>query len=194
MFSMPTRCQSFAALMSVALAVCMAASAAAQAQPRQPASPAQSIQGGDLILAPVEGGAEYLVYSKHTGRWRRHALPPGVTAVPVIGASVAALMLEGKQISELVAVGRDGNWITCKLATPTDADCLPIVGGDVVAFHVGGRVYAFSGLTGTWDAIDASTTPSVSDDLVTVIENDRIAAFSAATGAWAETATTSQQQ
>ncbi len=82
-------------------------------------------------------------------------------AVPVITNAVAAFGLSGDEITELVAVDQRGNWRTIKLLTPTVSECMPIVGNDVAAYVVDGRVYAFSGLTGTWDSIPSKAAPSV---------------------------------
>jgi hypothetical protein len=152
------------------------------------------IQSGDLIVTPVFGSDDFLAYSKRTGQWRKHTFPKGVTVVPVAAGSVVAFSSEGREVSELIAVDRDGNWRTFNLPRPA-ANCVPIVSQRLAVFHVDGHAHAFSGVTGTWDSVpDVAAAPAVDDDVALILDENRIAAFSAHTGNWAMASIAVQNQ
>ena len=139
----------------------------------------------NLILAPIAGTDEYLAYSKRTGEFRKQAVAKGVAVAPVVRDSVAVLSAEGRKVTELIGVDRDGNWHVLTLPKPASGKCVPIVSDQLALFHIDGRAYAFSGITGTWDSVPAAASPAVGDEMARIVEADRETAFSASTGKWA---------
>jgi len=149
------------------------------------------VEGGDLIVARVSGSTDFLAYSKNTGKWRKHTFAETLTAIPVVGKTVAAFSIGGREVMELVAVDRDGNWHPLPLKKPAATRCSPVISDHLAVYHVDGRAYAFSGITGRWGAVAAENPPRVSSDVAMIVTADEIAVFSARTGFWAVTRTTS---
>jgi hypothetical protein len=147
------------------------------------------LQSDTLVISRVSGSNEFLAYSKKTGKWNAFTFPEGITAVPVLGNGVCAFQLEGKSITEIVAVDLKGNWCSSKLPAAAQK-CVPLIADDVAVCIVDGKAHAFSGELGKWDSISASHTPQLSKDVVMIVAPDSIAVFSSATGKWAVAQTT----
>ena len=157
---------------------------------------ARSIQSTSLIVVPMVGNAEgsWLAFGTKTGRWTRHSFPPEQTVNPVLGANVAAFAAEGDQITELVAIDQAGHFRTHRLPRPTNSLCSPTVSAQVACYPVDGRVYAFSGVTGTWDSIPSNQNAIVSWNFATIHSDRSVAAFSAETGLWTVASLTDGEQ
>lgn len=149
----------------------------------QPPEAPRFIESDKLIVAPVEGANMFQVFSKEVGEWKSFKFPHGVEATPIIGGGVCTFKLEGKQISQIVAVDFRGNWVTFDLPKPATL-CSPIISENLTVFVIDGRTYAFSAIAGRWDVIDSAAPPQVSNDVVLVVAPDWIGAFSAKTGKW----------
>ncbi|NND96366.1 MAG: hypothetical protein HKN47_03435 [Pirellulaceae bacterium] len=144
------------------------------------------IESDGILVAPIPDTSAYFAYSKHGGKWRKHRFPGGMNVVPIIGNQCAVFALSGHVVTELVAVDRTGNYRTIKLSKPTAKACTPVIGGKVAVVHVDGTVYAFSGITGAWDAVDAGGHVANVDTEHAVLRTpDSISVFSAITGNWA---------
>ena len=141
------------------------------------------IEGGSLIIAPVDGANSFQVYSKEVGKWSNIVIPNSIEATPVVSTNICTFKLEGKKITHLVAVDAKGNVVKQKLPKPTTS-CNPIVSAQMAAFVVDGRAYAFSAVVGRWDVIDSPVTPQILNGAILVVAPDRIGTFSAKTGKW----------
>jgi hypothetical protein len=75
---------------------------------------------------------------------------------------VAAFQLSGGPVSELVAIDSNGRFCVHELPQPVEEELNPVVSSGVAYYFVDGTVYAFSGDTGTWDAIKAPDAPQTS--------------------------------
>ena len=144
---------------------------------------ARYIEGGNIVVAPVDGANSFQVYSKEVGEWSKVSFPKGVAAIPVIGSDVCTFKLEGEEITELVAIDSKGKAVKQELPKAATL-CNPIVSGKLAFFVVDGRAYAFSAIAGRWDVIDAPANPHILNGVILVVAADWIGAFSAKTGKW----------
>ena len=155
------------------------------------------ISSGDgLIVAQIGDSNSWAAYSKYSGKWVTHTFPKNVTPIPFIPVTVNGLVafeLRGEEITEVVAVDRQGNWQVQKLTKAATEKCSPIVEMNVAAYKIGNRTYAFSGLMGLWDSIAHASVPAVTEDTVMLVASGNIAMFSAQTGKWAESPNLSRQ-
>lgn len=108
--------------------------------------------------------------------------------------------LSGKPVKKLVAVDTQGRFQTFPLDTPIDEELVVVVlGGGLLYYAANEHVYAFSGITGTWDALPVPGLPSVKKGdgkIETPIKNyggrpgivvtlpEEVAIFSAKSGKW----------
>jgi hypothetical protein len=136
-----------------------------------------------LTVAHTQDARVFAAHSDAVGGWDIHALPEGVRGQAIVASGVAALETQGGEVRQVVAFspGR-GRWVPCPLTQPTTAKCTPVVSSDLVAFHVGGVVYAFSPKTATWDRVDGTRPPSVSAQRVVVRDTNRVSIFGVGSG------------
>ncbi|GEM_PF-2322257 len=153
-------------------------------------------QSSSLIVVPMKDdhASTWLAFSIHSGTWARHTFPCASMVQPRMGAQVCSFSIKGKQVQELVAVDRNGNWRTHSLVQPTDSPCIATVSASIACYSIDGRTYAFSAVTGTWDSIPAQGPAAVSANFATVQDETTIAAFSAETGRWSVASLAAREQ
>jgi RNA polymerase sigma factor (sigma-70 family) len=153
-----------------------------------PQSKLRTMMTGSIILLQPKNENQVIAHSYATGKFASYTLPAGVRATPILSSGkVAALQLEGESIGELcVFFASDGRWHRQPLEPPGSGKVVPILAGELVAYAVGNRVYAFSGLAGRWDKLTLrhAATPVVDGSRVFVEDDGMLAVFSAQTGTW----------
>jgi hypothetical protein len=141
-----------------------------------------------IIILQPKNEHRVIAHSDDTGRWSAYELPEGIRAVPILsGGTVAALQLGGETIKELaVFLTTDGKWHRQPLETPASGKVTPILAGNLVAYAIGNRVYAFSGDAGRWDVVmlGRNAVPILDGHCVVAEDNSTLAVFSAQTGTW----------
>ncbi len=143
-----------------------------------------------LVVAESARPNVYVAYSKLTGEWTTYTFPPDCTVTPIVGGGdTIAMRITGRSISKLVAVDRNGKWQEKELGKTVDLtiDSLYLaVTKNVAVYQIAGTSYAFSGISGKWDAITDDVKPKVSNDIAMIVAPNRIKVFSAQTGMWSE--------
>jgi hypothetical protein len=145
-----------------------------------PKEPVSYIELEDYRLYMGKDSNSYAVYSKATKRWTSYNFPKHLNVKPssdgtpagfpqgwgretgsVLSAGpIVAFELSDAPIEELVAVDTKGRFCTHKLAAPIKRPVKPfMVGGGIFYCIVDGKIYAFSGVTGTWDVLEAPEIP-----------------------------------
>lgn len=156
------------------------------ASAQKPVDTYRHLESGPVIVVGVNGGNAFLAYSQIVGVWTRFTFPDGVKAVPITsGGGLIAFNIEGKGITELVAIDQKGEWCVTKLSGATQK-CTPKVSQRVAVYFIDGMAHAFSGELGKWDSVAAPVEPVFSDnDAVLIVARESIAVFSPVTGKWA---------
>lgn len=162
----------------------------------------------------------FAVYSKQTQRWDSYRFPNYLNVKPLIdghsarfaelfgsrtSTRIIGFELSGGPVEELVAIDIEGRFQTLELEEAIDKELRPVLMGHGVLYYIaGGHEYAFSGITGTWDALKTPQLPEVrweegggiipdiqkdgfdteSIDGIKVTFPDYIATFTAAKGVW----------
>lgn len=112
----------------------------------------------------------FTVFSKQRGRWSNYRFAAHVRVRPWTSgesgpnASDAIIGFQYKNgpISELVAVDTRGRFCKHVLEGPLDRELMPVLMGHAVLYYIAdGTIYAFSGVTGTWDSLKAPNVPDV---------------------------------
>jgi len=173
----------------LAVHVLLASSAATAQEQRRWVGNGLTGDDHGLVVARIAEPNSFAAYSKYSGQWTTFTFPKDAKVTPVAGNSVIAFAVEDVATTQLVAVDGNGQWKTKKLEKPTDpaaSPVIPVIGNDVTVYRIGNTTYAFSGLTGKWDAIDGDANASIDSDTAMIVASDRIAIFSAQTGKWAE--------
>ena len=148
-------------------------------KPADAAEPVSYIELGDYRLYMAKDSNSYAVYSSVTKRWTSHTFPKHLSVKPWADGSRAGIPmgftpagailstgplvgfeLSDAAIEELVAIDARGRFCTHKLAAPIKRPVKPfLVGGGLLYCIVEGHIYAFSGVTGTWDVLEAPEIP-----------------------------------
>ena len=82
-------------------------------------------------------------------------MPKGVKATGILSDSVLTLMMEGPEITQIVAFdSASGEWLPQNLREPAKGRVIPIVAQDMAAYAVGRFVYAFSAPAKRWDVLE----------------------------------------
>jgi hypothetical protein len=132
-----------------------------------------------------------LAYSAETGSGRAYRAPRDTKVAPVTSGGVLAVQADGPKVTELAAYDpKNGTWYKVELKEPAQGKVDPLLGGNLVAYSVGNRAYAFSAVADRWDVLelekDAVATPVVSNRFIAVEHDGRLYVFSAKTGQWSE--------
>jgi hypothetical protein len=107
---------------------------------------------------------------------------------PILSGGLAALYLKGPGITRIAAFSKyDGNWNAQDLREPAE-EANPIVSGNMAAYRIGRRVYAFSTLAKRWDVLElppgAVATVTVGSDAIVSPHGSHLYVFSSNTGTW----------
>ena len=145
----------------------------------EPNEPVFYIELEDYRLYVGKDSNAFAVYSVVTKRWTSYNFPKHMSVKPWADGSKAGIPmgftpagailstgplvgfeLSDATIEELVAVDARGKFCTHKLAAPIKRPVKPfLVGGGLLYCIVEGNIYAFSGVTGTWDVLEAPEIP-----------------------------------
>jgi hypothetical protein len=152
----------------------------AQEPAAAPKEPVSYIELEDYRLYMGKDSNSYAVYSAVTKRWSSYTFPKHLNVKPwsdgtpagfpqgwgketgslLSSGPVVAFEMSDAPIEELVAVDTKGRFCTHKLANPIKRPFKPFqVGGGIFYCIVEGKIYAFSGVTGTWDVLEAPEIP-----------------------------------
>ena len=150
------------------------------------------ISTGQLIVVASPEGNTVTAYSTETGKAKSLRLTQGndtkLKVVPILSNGLAALYLKGPKITRLAAFSLlDGTWYSQDLREPAQ-EAVPIVQGNLAAYSLGRRLYAFSSLANRWDLLElpegAVATPIVGEDAITCEHEAHLYVFSRKTGRW----------
>lgn len=149
--------------------------------PDGPKEPVSYIELEDYRLYLGSDSNGFAVYSPRTKRWTSHNFPKHLQVKPCadgagagyptgwrrgVGATltvgpIVAFELSDAPIEELVAVDCQGRFCIHKLDAPLKQRFKPFITGSGVFYDiVDGKIYAFSGMTGTWDVLEAPEIPA----------------------------------
>ncbi len=86
-----------------------------------------------------------------------------------------------------------GRWVRRDMSETNGGNAKPTSRGALGWIRVGGRIHAFSGYTGTWDAVDvdlpiSNNTLIMRDDTIMIHTGSRVSAFSLKKGQWSTVA------
>jgi RNA polymerase sigma factor (sigma-70 family) len=115
--------------------------------------------------------------------WQKFTMPPGVSALPLIGGDALALELRGKTIDRVAAFSRHtGEWKVQRLLKPAEEELSPCLSPGGVIYQVENDVYTFSARTGTWGVLhlEGEEKPRVapSETDIEVLHGNRLYVFS----------------
>ena len=108
----------------------------------------------------------FAVFSKTRNRWSTYCFPEYLRIEPsIMGTNANAIIgfhYEDGPVPELVAVDTKGRFRKHKLVKPLHRELRPVFVGHGVLYYIAdGTIYAFSGVTGTWDSLVAPHVPDV---------------------------------
>jgi hypothetical protein len=145
-----------------------------------PKEPVSYIELGDYRLYMGVDSNAYAVYSAKSKQWTSYNFAKHLTVKPTTdgeragfpmgwsqeGGSVVspgplvAFEMGDAPIEELVAVDAKGRFCTHKLPMPIKRTIKPfLLGQGLMYYIVDGKIYAFSGVTGTWDMLEVPEIP-----------------------------------
>ena len=158
-----------------------------------------SIESGEIIAVQSSGGDKVWAQSVEGGAWRLYRVSKGVKASPIFSRNVLALMMEGPEVTQVVAFdSASGEWLPQNLREPAKGQVAPIVGQNLAAYAVGRFVYAFSAPAKRWEVLElgegAKPSPIVSPTYIKVEDGSHLHLFSAGTGRWSDLDTEADNQ
>jgi RNA polymerase sigma factor (sigma-70 family) len=123
--------------------------------------------------------------------WSKVQLPPGMSAQPIAGSDIAALMIKGKTIDHVAAFSPyTGEWSRQHLLKPVEDEIYPVVGPGAALYQAGNDFYAFSARRGTWGVLhlegDEEATATISPTHIEVMQGNRLYVFSLKQGEWSK--------
>jgi|GEM_PF-3142117 len=112
----------------------------------------------------------FAVFSKHRKRWSNYRFAEHLKVRPwtlgefgpTASSAIIGFDYAGGPIAELVAVDTRGRFRKHTLAEPLNRELRPVLMGHAVLYYIADEtIYAFSGVTGTWDTLKALNVPDV---------------------------------
>lgn len=112
----------------------------------------------------------FAVFSKQRKRWSTSHFSKHLRVQPVTlgefgpnaSNAIIGFAYANGPVAQLVAVDTRGRFRDYTLEEPLDRELKPILMGHAVLYYiVDGTIYAFSGITGTWDSLRAPNVPEV---------------------------------
>jgi hypothetical protein len=132
----------------------------------------------DVALIRGPNSNAYAVYSRQNKSWDTFAFPEDRRVSHVsLGESgeksnmaIIGFQLSTGSTKELIAINSRGKVSKFPLSKASDGPIVPYLRGNgVLVYILSGRIYAYSGLTGTWDDIDAPMFKDLSNSDGTVV-------------------------
>jgi len=173
----------------MALACCGVVSAEA-IQDEQQANQSQDVQiavGEQLVVVVKDRRAAAL--SAGSTEWQEYSNDGVESLTPFVIRDFAVLGVRGECVQELAGFSaKTGTWSRFKLEQPFSGTIGPTRGGvtpKLVYCRAGDQLIAYSGETGTWDAITTQSNPYWENKGFLIVKEDaRVLVFSASTGRW----------
>lgn len=112
----------------------------------------------------------FTVFSKRRARWSNYRFADHLQVRPWTSGefgpnasdAIIGFQYVNGPITELVAVDTRGRFRKHVLEGPIDRELRPVLMGHAVLYYIAdGTIYAFSGVTGTWDSLKAPSVPDV---------------------------------
>lgn len=156
-------------------------------------------KSGSLVFVTSPVGDQLTIYNSKTNRAKTLQLPgtrqAPLAILPILGPrGLVTLHLEGPKITHLYVFSvSDWAWYPMALKEPVAGHVTPTVGLRVVACRQGRTVYAFSGVTRSWDTLElpedvpSRLGPTVSSDGASIEYDGKLDRFGAETGQWTHT-------
>lgn len=152
-----------------------------------------TLKSSSIILALSEDQRawEAMSLEGEKATWQRLALPPEITADPVLANDVAALMMKGKKIDHVAAFSMyTGEWSPQHLLKPVEGQISPMVIPGCALYQAGNDFYAFSARPGRWGVLhlegDTKSTATLSTGDISVYQGNKLYVFNLKHGQWSK--------
>ena len=151
------------------------------------------MKSSSIILAMSEDQRawEAMSLESDNATWQRLALPPEITADPVLANDVAALMMKGTKIDHVAAFSMyTGEWSPQHLLKPVAGQITPMVVPGCALYQAGNDLYAFSARPGKWGVLhlvgDSAVTAMLSTHDISVYHGNTLYVFNLKHGQWSK--------
>lgn len=119
---------------------------------------------GKAVLVRGPNSNAYAIYSRQNRSWDTYAFPENLRVSHLSlgetgeksNVSIIGFKISDGPVKELVAINSLGKISKFQLPKTIDGPIVPYLRGNGILIYIlAGRIYAYSGLTETWDDIDA---------------------------------------